>query len=1213
MSRKFGVNKVQLQSYVLLPENINDYFSNSSSKLTISENRERIVVNQNASKESVFDFDHIFPIELSAETSEESSNSAELMNSDLIRLPFDLTPILSNAIELVLLGYSSTLLCYSSQQSTPLRNSKEVPSSSGLSSNPLPLWINKDPFTQLLLEISKTLFSLMKERSAVQYASQQSSVEYEVEISAFELFDTQFRDLLPSITSKDSSLAVPIFHNERVKIKEDSKQAGKLFNIDGINVFQCESEESMVDVLKSILQRRLLMMVRKVEEKSNVGMSKLTSIKPSTNTLDELCNHAGYVGTTMIQILLHSYQTINLPTAQKDQNHHHRIHHQSSLNILWLPTTESLISMMDQYNNLAPPSYCCISDWSHIIAGKFDWLSSSSAAVKPSASENQGGGNEYQLRYQQLKSSLKALSTLIRVITLLVERKNKLAADQGIVSSNKKLPHIPYRDSSLTRLLKNILDGNCFLSMITMLSITSFGSSTSDRKSTDTSVSLNIENVAHALRFTSEIRKLYNYIWIEEKILWKKEDLLPLLMTSQSSSALLPIESSEESSSSEDRANELIRSQEQFRAEMEQMIVELESLEKMRNQLMENMSKMIAFEPVKSNGGGKRSGMSGGDEIDGIEDGSTNSLRQFLEESIQEMMKNVDESSEKIQEEEKTKTISSTSLEGNDLPDGKQDVQLLQSNEQKSLSSPALKATSKATSSTSNNRRKESQSLTSPPLIRRAATAASNVRSKNANSLVSSRVTEDIEQSSSITSLPSTPSTPGLLKPRKHSLLSPPSAPVTPPKVLPPLKQTLNRSRDTDSLKGKDNAAGSLLRPIMKSSERGEEGRDASTKANAALPSVRTTLKPHTPSSPRNTSNPSKTTMKQTSLIMSNGSNTDHGVVQTSKTSSLSSKDRNSDVINRSSSSSPRNDKINSSNAKRSVNRRILFPDTVLSDDVILKDGAMKEQSVKSEDNDVIMDNKMESISKMNCADEISSRLPGIKATLPTSLDPQHTVIFANEGITDGRTNREETSHLLLDSKKAMKDEQHQDRRGSSREESSFENERDRNSDDDNEDNIEQATDTGDKNNIVKKKQRFKGDEESNHKLPSIIKKKMVEHEEELIDKVTSIEENSEQASFDSTASAKRTMKTRKERREKEDGSRDSSSSSSLFQDNGRNNKKPKKKSEEEENDDASEDDDGLTELERTFLRAVATGNINKVYDCLNDGVNIHVKNAFER
>jgi hypothetical protein len=58
--------------------------------------------------------------------------------------------------------------------------------------------------------------------------------------------------------------------------------------------------------------------------------------------------------------------------------------------------------------------------------------------------------------------------------------------------------------------------------------------------------------------------------------------------------------------------------------------------------------------------------------------------------------------------------------------------------------------------------------------------------------------------------------------------------------------------------------------------------------------------------------------------------------------------------------------------------------------------------------------------------------------------------------------------------------------------------------------------------------------------------------------------------------------------------------------------KKSRRKIIDEEN--AGSDDDGhLTELERGFLRAVATGNLEKVRYFLDKGVDVHIKNTFER
>jgi hypothetical protein len=68
--------------------------------------------------------------------------------------------------------------------------------------------------------------------------------------------------------------------------------------------------------------------------------------------------------------------------------------------------------------------------------------------------------------------------------------------------------HVPFRDSVLTRLLKNVLSGNCFLSMITI------------------PPSNNVDGISRALRFASQIGKLFNMIWINEEVLLKQQLVL---------------------------------------------------------------------------------------------------------------------------------------------------------------------------------------------------------------------------------------------------------------------------------------------------------------------------------------------------------------------------------------------------------------------------------------------------------------------------------------------------------------------------------------------------------------------------------------------------------------------------------------------------------------------------------------------------------------
>lgn len=135
----------------------------------------------------------------------------------------------------------------------------------------------------------------------------------------------------------------------------------------------------------------------------------------------------------------------------------------------------------------------------------YDWISS----------------EDQTTRNNQLKNSFKTLATFSRVINALVEKNKLKEAAQALnettqataTTSSKKnsggvsssssstaTVHVPFRDCPLTRLLKPSLEGNCFLSMITL------------------PPSNNIDSASRALRFASQIGKLFNMIWINEQI-----------------------------------------------------------------------------------------------------------------------------------------------------------------------------------------------------------------------------------------------------------------------------------------------------------------------------------------------------------------------------------------------------------------------------------------------------------------------------------------------------------------------------------------------------------------------------------------------------------------------------------------------------------------------------------------------------------------------
>jgi hypothetical protein len=154
-----------------------------------------------------------------------------------------------------------------------------------------------------------------------------------------------------------------------------------------------------------------------------------------------------------------------------------------------LATADSLTAGMEH------KGFKSFTDRSAISKKAFDWLSF----------------DEQTSRNNQLKNSLKSLATFSRVVKALVERKSETIATSNSTTHTNNLIHVPFRDSSLTRLLRPALDGNCFLSMVTI-------------------PPTNLDSASRALRFASQIGKLFNMIWINEYFERVKPTSLPVVM-----------------------------------------------------------------------------------------------------------------------------------------------------------------------------------------------------------------------------------------------------------------------------------------------------------------------------------------------------------------------------------------------------------------------------------------------------------------------------------------------------------------------------------------------------------------------------------------------------------------------------------------------------------------------------------------------------------
>jgi hypothetical protein len=464
MSRKVGLSRIKLQSYVVLPENINDILSKTSIDAKISLLGVKEVTIKTGNKDLTFDFDQCFSLEKGPSLSDADTP----VERDSV-IPSGLINCLDNAVDLVLMGYCSTILSYCSQPSIPI------------TCQTTDCLVESDSLTGLVDKISAQLFKKVNERDSS--SSLVSDCEYRIEFSCFELVDSQFRDFL-SENVETASL---------IKLRENPHEA---LCVDGICRRQITDQAHLMHILRDALQSRLLMLLGNNSEGKSLPNRKLT-VQELTGLQG---NMIGYFGNIIVQLTVNMCQTIQIPSATSSSTvATHRIHRKATLNIVSLNTADALITMMENQ------SFKCFTELNSYREGTYNWLfptstsAASSSVVKSTGSASEG----FQFRQNQLKNSLKSLSTLTRVVASLIER-NK--SDSSATDKNQQTSvHVPFRDSVLTRLLKNVLSGNCFLSMITI------------------PPSNNVDGISRALRFASQIGKLFNMIWVNEEVLLKQQ------------------------------------------------------------------------------------------------------------------------------------------------------------------------------------------------------------------------------------------------------------------------------------------------------------------------------------------------------------------------------------------------------------------------------------------------------------------------------------------------------------------------------------------------------------------------------------------------------------------------------------------------------------------------------------------------------------------
>jgi hypothetical protein len=359
MSRKVGLSRIKLQSYVVLPENINSILSKSSTDAKVSLVDDKQVAIKSSSKDVTFDFDQCFSLEKDQNLLD-TNTTVERDTSSI--LPCGLINCLSNAVDLVLMGYCSTILSYCSQPSIPI------------TCQTTDCLVESDSLTCLVDRISAQLFRKIAERDSS--TSLVSDCEYRVEFSCFELVDSQFRDFLSE--SVDNSFAL-------IKLRESVNEA---LCVDGAGRREIADQSHLMRILRIALQTRLIMLLGTSTEGKSLPNRKLTV--QELNSLQ--VNMVGYFGNIIVQLTVNTYQTIQIPSATSSSTvTTHRIHRKATLNIVSLNTADALITMMENQ------SFKCVTELNSFREGNYNWLfptnssaASSSSVVKSAGSVSDG-------------------------------------------------------------------------------------------------------------------------------------------------------------------------------------------------------------------------------------------------------------------------------------------------------------------------------------------------------------------------------------------------------------------------------------------------------------------------------------------------------------------------------------------------------------------------------------------------------------------------------------------------------------------------------------------------------------------------------------------------------------------------------------------------------------------------------------------------------
>lgn len=476
MERKAGISRVKLQSYLLIPADLEDSY-------LVDINAESVTVGIKGGKETQFVFDSSF------------------LWAGGHEVPIELIRRLDTSVQMAKMGYASTLLLYF-PQSSQLAHTCEL----------------------ITEQITAGLF-----KQAFADDSFVTDSKCSVEIGCFELLDNQIRDTLGTNSSFQTI-------GSTISDLKISNLVGEgHFFVDGITVKRCDSHSHLTAEINAALGRRVLCIGGSAESSAQNSLQYRTPTELAASLRPELL---GAVGTTFIQLKVTTSDTFSRGGKS------HTIHKSAILSFVFLSTNETMLSCLDY------KGFKAFTEQSNVVYGP---STSNVLFHTPPVWLN---SEEVSSRNNQVRNALKALSTLSRVINSLVERskgsstsvdekaeaeesttvektsdkstpsssklpplnkqssaisnkavKNHSASQIASVSSisnshtdSSKRVHVPFRDSILTRLLRHSLEGNCFLSMVAIPPV-------------------NLESASRALRFTSQISLLHNTIWIKEELL----------------------------------------------------------------------------------------------------------------------------------------------------------------------------------------------------------------------------------------------------------------------------------------------------------------------------------------------------------------------------------------------------------------------------------------------------------------------------------------------------------------------------------------------------------------------------------------------------------------------------------------------------------------------------------------------------------------------